>query len=102
LKKDLSEQMRKVQSELDDLPTSFADNPQAHLLSLCAAFVGEIDSYTNGKPTYPPSQPTFIREAMQHYRILEKEIKRTRPEFKVRRSQYPSTIGEPLKDSIDG
>jgi hypothetical protein len=83
LKKDLFDKMKKVQSELGDLPQSFADNPQRNLLSLCSSFVQEIDKYTNGQPIHPPNQPTFLRDALRHYRGLEKEIKRTRPQFNV-------------------
>src|ERR1700738_5201770 len=75
--------MRSVRSDLADLPTSFADDPQPHLLSLCGSFVQEITKYTNGQPAHPPNQPTFLREALRHYRALEKEIKRTRPQFEV-------------------
>lgn len=95
--------MRKVKLDLDGLPKSFADNPQAHLLSLCAAFISDLDSYTNGKPTYPPDQPTFIREAAPYYRVLEKEIKRTRPEFKISRPCPTESVSEGLEDeSPDG
>jgi hypothetical protein len=83
LKKDLSDKMRKVRSDLEGLPKSFVDNPQAHLLSLCNSFAQAIGSYTNGKPNYPPSRPTFLQGNVVHYRALEKEIKRTRPHFKI-------------------
>ena len=105
LKKDLSDKMRKVQSDLNGLPKSFADNPQAHLLTLCNAFVQEIGSYTNGKPTYPPNQRTFLRDALRHYRVLEKEIKRTRPQFEVApSSESAASISLEVieEDSTDG
>ena len=35
--------MREVQDELDGLPPSFSDHPQARLLGLCGDFVSEID-----------------------------------------------------------
>jgi|SRR5277367_1034496 len=83
LKRDLSEKMRKVRSDLEGLPKSFGDNPQAHLLSLCNTFARAIDSYTNGKPNYPPSRATFLQDNLPHYRALKREIERTRPQFDV-------------------
>lgn len=90
LKRDLSEKRRKVRSDLEGLPKSFVDNPQAHLLSLCNTFSRAIDSYTNGKPNYPPSRPTFLQDNLTNYRALKREIERTRPQFEV-----PSRIGPP-------
>jgi hypothetical protein len=95
LKRDLSEKMRKVRSDLEGLPKSFVDNPQAHLLSLCNTFSRAIDSYTNGKPNYPPSRPTFLQDNLTNYRALKREIERTRPQFEV-----SSRIGPPQPISV--
>ena len=83
MKGDLADKMRKVRSDLEDLPQSFLNNPQAHLLSLCTMFSQAIDNYTNGKPSYPPSRRTFLQDNLGYYRALEKSIKRTRPQFEV-------------------
>lgn len=91
--------MRRFQSELANLPKSFADNPQAHLLSLCTAFIQDVDTYTNGKPAYPPTQPTFLRDCLEYYRDLEKDIKYTRPQFEI--MPTATTSREGTKDGID-
>jgi hypothetical protein len=83
LKKDLSDKLRRVHLELDALPKSFEDNPQAHLLSLCGTFIQEIDDYTNGKPSHNPDQPTFLQDALMHYRIFRQQVNHTRPRFVV-------------------
>ena len=68
----ISDQIRNVQSELTNLPESFADDPQLRLISLCAAFVQEIDSY-------PFIRDTFVK----HYKTLEMDIKRTQLQFNI-------------------
>jgi hypothetical protein len=83
LKKDLSDKLRKVHLDLDALPKSFDDNPQAHLLSLCGTFIQEIDDYTNGKPNHNPDQPTFLQDALMHYRIFRQQVNGTRPRFGI-------------------
>lgn len=93
--------MRQVRSDLEDLPKSFMDNPQAHLLGLCNAFTQAIDSYTNGKPNYPSSQPTFLQENVINYRALEKEIKRTRPHFEIPPALEPLQRSPPISPTDD-
>lgn len=83
LKKDLSDKMREVYQDLNGLPKSLADDPQANLLSLCSAFTQEVDSYTNGKPKEKPDQRTFLRDALPHYRTLKDLVSDTRPQFSV-------------------
>ena len=93
--------MRKVQLDLVDLPQSFADDPQAHLLSLCTSFLRDIDNYTNGKPTYPPGQRTFLRDAFKYYRILERDIKLTRPQFQVAPPVQPPSVALPISEMVE-
>lgn len=71
--------MREVQDELDGLPVSFSDHPQARLLGLCADFVSEIDEYTNGST----NQPKFLQDMHDEFWKLAKEIVATRPTFEI-------------------
>ena len=84
--------MRQVFQDLNGLPKSFTDDPQANLLSLCSAFTQEVDSYTNGNPKERPNQATFLRDALPHYRILKDLVSDTRPQFAI-------TPAEPGYDS---
>jgi len=70
------------------------DNPQAHLLALCAAFLQDIDNYTNGKPQYDPNQRAFLQDAFLLYQSLKTEVNETKPDFLVGTSstQLPSLI----------
>lgn len=71
--------MREVQDELDGLPESFSDHPQARLLGLCADFVSEIDEYINGST----NQPKFLQDIHDEFWKLANEIAATRPTFEV-------------------
>jgi hypothetical protein len=99
LKKDLSDKLRKVHLELDALPKSFEDNPQAHLLSLCGTFIQEIDDYTNGKPNHNPDQSTFLQDALMHYRIFRQQVNHTRPHFVV---PPANTCAAPCLSAFEG
>jgi len=87
LKKDLLDKMRKVQRDLREIPKSLAENPQSDLISLCSAFLKDIELYTSGKPTDDPDQATFLGDATSHYDSLKKAITRTRPRFKVSKAR---------------
>ena len=71
--------MRKVQDDLDLLPHSFSDNPQAGLLALCSEFISETDEYTNGTPNHA----AFFQELHNEFAKLAKEIIATRPNFET-------------------
>jgi hypothetical protein len=73
------------------------DNPQAHLLALCTAFLQDIDNYTNGKPQYDPNQRAFLQDASSLYQYLKTEVNETKPDFIVGTSstQLPSLIQAP-------
>jgi len=81
------DRLQNVESELRNLPPSFADNPQGHVLGICSSFVRDIENYTNGTP--PVSFPSistpqsFLRDAAVCYSALEKGIKGTRPRFEI-------------------
>jgi hypothetical protein len=83
LKKNLVDKMREVQLDLASLPKSFADDPQAHLLSLCTGFVEDMDFYTNGKENSDPKKPTFLHDALPHYSKLKDKVSHTRPKFEI-------------------
>src|SRR5271154_5718557 len=91
LKKSITEKLRGIQEKLDDLPRAFDDNPQAHLLSLCSAFLQDIDNYTSGRPQYDPDQRAFLQDSAIHYRSLQTEVKQTKPKFLI----TPSTTCSP-------
>lgn len=71
--------MRKVQDDLDHLPQSFSDNPQAKLLSLCTDFISEIDQHTNGSP----NNPGFFQDLHGEFWKLRKKIMSTRLGFEI-------------------
>ena len=71
--------MKKVQDDLDLLPHSFADNPQAGLLALCSEFISETDEYVNGTPNHA----TFFQELHNQFCKLTKDIIATRPMFET-------------------
>ena len=71
--------MREVQDELDGLPTSFSDHPQARLLGLCGDFISEIDEYTNGST----NQPKFLQDMYDEFWKLASEIAATRLTFQI-------------------
>ena len=78
--------MKKVNKELTALPKSFAEQPQSHLLRLCSEFTKDVDDYASGKPNDDPTQSTFLRGALPHYRMLMDKIISTRPKFDVCRA----------------
>jgi hypothetical protein len=84
LKKILAEKQKKVKSDLNTLPKSLADNPQANLLALCSRFVTDVIAYTSGKPTIEPDQYTFIRDALPEYKALRSKIEATEPKFNTK------------------
>jgi hypothetical protein len=77
--KDVALKMRTVQDDLDLLPHSFDDNPQAGLLALCSEFISQTDEYTNGTPNHP----SFFQELHEKFWKLSTEIIGTRPTFET-------------------
>ena len=85
--------MRKVRQDLAEMPKSFAENPQSDLMSLCHAFIKEVESYTSGKPNDDPDQATFLGDASPHYEALKQEVIRTRPQFGISPGNVPVSCG---------
>jgi hypothetical protein len=79
----MTDYLRALQTKLDALPPAYDESPQANLLALCAAFLHDIDNYTNGKPQYDPGQHAFLQDAFIHYQSLKAEIIETKPDFLV-------------------
>ena len=73
MKKEIIVNLRDVQENLDSLPPSFSDNPQAMLLGVCDAFFTEIDQHTNGSRKYPK----FLQIMHDEFWKLAKEIATT-------------------------
>src|SRR5947207_1029356 len=96
--------MRKVRQDLAEMPKSFAENPQSDLMSLCHAFIKEVESYTSGKPNDDPDQATFLGDASPHYEALKQEVIRTRPQFGISPANFPMSCGrgEVFPDPIVG
>lgn len=68
-----------VQSELDGLPNSFADAPQAKLLTLCNEFIARIAHCTSGNE----NQPDLFLKVQAHFRKLKESLSDTKPGFDV-------------------
>jgi hypothetical protein len=79
LQKELSLKKKKVREDLDRLPESFADNPQAKFLLLCGVFNTEIDKYTTAKS----DRTSFFHGLQEEFLKLEKEIMGTRSKFEI-------------------
>jgi hypothetical protein len=79
LKKEIIVNLRDVQDNLDCLPPSFSDNPQAKLLGVCDAFFTAIDQHTNGSRKHPK----FLQVMHDGFWKLAKEIVATRPSFEI-------------------
>lgn len=83
LKEEVFDKLRDVEQELVGLPESLSENPQIDLSKLCIKFVKDVENYAGGKPNDDPSQRTFLRDSLSHYRSLKDRILSTRPHFKV-------------------
>lgn len=77
--------MQEVQEDLDRLPLSFSDNPQARLLGICDGFVLEIDQHTNGSPKHPE----YLQDMHDEFLKLAEAIRATRPTFEIRPHSTP-------------
>jgi len=68
-----------VQKDLDNLPESFEDSPQAKILHLCGVFNTEIDAYA----TAMPKHTSFFRDFEFLFTILKDKLRATRPNFEI-------------------
>lgn len=70
---------RNIHQQLDNLPRSFSESPQAMLLNLCNEFTGEIQERVNGSRR----PPRFFQQLDAEYHRLAKELTGTRPNFEI-------------------
>jgi len=96
LKNRLDLKSREVQQQLDGLPQSFADNPQARLLSLCGEFVSEMVKYVHGDA----SCPSFFQEINIEFGKLADGILGTRPLFDIPSAKDSFPQPQSLSDSL--
>ena len=76
--------MRTIREELQKLPKSFEDNPQAELWSLCINFTKSVNEYAGGKSENAElKEKSFLQESDPHYLAFKEAILRTRPKFQV-------------------
>jgi hypothetical protein len=98
LRANLSSKNRDLRTQLEKLPRSLAENPQAELLNLCARFIKGINQYARGLAEYPETAgSSFLQESKQHYRALKEAILRTKPRFQVE-MQRDETLKVPSED----
>jgi hypothetical protein len=69
--------MKKIHEDLDGLPESFEDSPQAKFLHLCRAFNTEVDEHVTAKS----SRTQFFRDLQEEFSDLEMQIRKTKPKF---------------------
>lgn len=72
------------QDDLDLLPKSLEENPQAELWSLCMKFIKDVDEFTIGKTRgRDADDKSFLQLCRPLYHNLQEAITRTRPKFQV-------------------
>jgi len=59
------------------------ESPQSQLLSLFQSFFKDVEDYTSGFPTYSPEKVTFSQDVKLFQSQLQRDIKRTEPNFIV-------------------
>jgi hypothetical protein len=89
--------MQSLQDELQGLPKSLEDNPQAELWSLCMAFVKAVDEFASGNPhTQNAEKKSFLQLCRPLYLLFQEDVIRTQPKFQV--SHYKADSGEDCSD----
>jgi hypothetical protein len=78
-----------VQDDLDSLPESFEDSPQAKILHLCGVFNTEVDAYTTAKSEHT----SFFQKLEEEFSILEQNLLATKPNFEVVESNEAKDTG---------
>lgn len=97
LRANLSSKNRDLRTQLQSLPRSLAENPQAELLNLCTRFIKGVNQYARGLAVYPDKAgSSFLQESKPHYRELKEAILRTKPRFLVElaRDRIPRVASE--------
>jgi len=79
--------MKKIHEDLDGLPESFEDSPQAKFLHLCRAFNTEVDEHVTAKS----SRTWFFRDLQEEFSELETKIRQTKPKFQPVPEETSST-----------
>jgi len=79
--------MKKIHEDLDGLPESFEDSPQAKFLHLCRAFNAEIDEHV----TAQSSRTRFFRDLQEEFSELGTKIRQTKPKFQPVPEETSST-----------
>jgi hypothetical protein len=79
--------MKKIHEDLDGLPESFEDSPQAKFLHLCRTFNTEIDEHV----TVKSSRTRFFRDLQEEFSELETKIRQTKPKFQPVPEETSST-----------
>jgi hypothetical protein len=98
LKKELTYAMRRVQANIDQLPSSFPDDPQARLTRVCNDFVLEIDQHAHGNQKHPK----FLQDMHTEFWKFAKAIAATRPTFEIdSQSTSDGSILRPILAYID-
>lgn len=84
LREKVSAAMRSLQEELQCLPRSLEDNPQAELWTLCMAFIKAVEDFASGQTQAAQTgKRSFLQHCQPLYHILKEAITRTRPKVKV-------------------
>lgn len=82
LKAKLLSEVQTIREDLQKLPKSFEENPQAELWSLCQSFTKGVSEYADGKSDNAEAA-CFLQESDPHYMAFKEDILRTRPKFLV-------------------
>jgi hypothetical protein len=91
--------MRSLQEELQSLPRSLEDNPQAELWTLCMAFIKAVEDFASGQTQAGErGKKTFLQHCRPLYDILHEAITRTRPKVEVHSGDI-QRVG--WKDEVD-
>jgi Dynamin central region len=84
LREKVSTSMRSLQEELQRLPRSLEDNPQAELWTLCMAFTKAVEDFVIGQTQVAQTgKKSFLQHCQPLYHILQEAITRTRPNVKA-------------------
>ena len=74
--------MQTIRDDLQQLPKSLEENPQAELWSLCQIFTKGVNEYADGKLENAENS-CFLQESDPYYMAFKDDILRTRPKFLV-------------------
>ena len=78
-----------IQNRQDELPPSFAHDPQTKLLELCGEFLSKIHNSVSGE-----QELGLFQWLKDHFRKLKEELQSTRPKF-----DFPATNRNDANDT---